>query len=178
MAVVISIPAEDANSYSSIANVKAQWGKNPNIDYSSLTDEEIGDLAILATESIDLEYGEDYKGSIHNENYALFFPREGVYDRRGVAITDYTVFPSDLANAVASQAWWLHSVDLVDLEINTGISGVRSKNMDGLGGKEFFDPSDQILANRKSTISSDTKKWLSSFVQGGTSSYSQTMQRG
>jgi len=175
---VISDVGPTANSYSSVANIKAQWDKNPNIDYSSVDDETIAQLAILSTESLDLEYGSDYAGTLYNEDYALFFPRVGVYDRRGILIDDYTVFPSDLANAVAAQAWWMNEIDFISLQVNSGVSGVKSKKLEGLGGKEYFDVADQLLASRKSVVSSDAKKWLDSLVSGGTSAYIQTMYRG
>ena len=175
---VISDVGPTANSYSSVANIKEQWDKNPNIDYSAVDDETIAQLAILSTESLDLEYGSDYVGALYDEDYALFWPRTGAYDRRGILINDYTVFPSDLANAVAAQAWWMNEIDLIGLQINSGTSAVKGKNLEGLGGQEFFDVADQLLANRKSTVSSDAKKWLDSMVLGGTSAYVQVMFRG
>lgn len=176
---VISDVGATANSYVSVAVTKAQWDKNPNIDYSALTDEAIAQLVILATESLDLEYGADYAGTLYDEDYALFWPRVGVKDRRGVLITDYTVFPTDLQYATAAQAWWLGSVDLIGLEISGGsVSGVKSKNMDGLGGKEYFDVAEQLRASRRSSVSKDANKWLSAMVVGGTSAWVQIMQRG
>lgn len=168
-----------ANSYASVATVKAQWDKNPNIDYSTLTDEQIARLAILATESLDLEYGTDYTGVLYDEDYALFWPRVGVYSRRGVLLDDYTVFPTDLQNAVAAQAWWLGAVDLIGLEVTGGgVGGVKRQKMDGLGEKEFFEIADQRLAARRSSVSSDAKKWLEGLVIGGASAHTQVMRRG
>ncbi len=176
---VISDVGPTANSYSSVANIKAQWDKNPNIDYSALSDEQIGQLAIFATESIDLQYGEDYNGLLYDESYALFFPRVGVSDRRAVPIIDYTIFPSDLANAVAAQAWWLNEINFIGMATSTtSVSGVKRKEMEGLGSKEYFNVADQMVALRKSQVSSDAKKWLSSFVIGGLSDYTQMMYRG
>ena len=175
---VISDVGPTANSYSSVANIKEQWDKNPNIDYSLLDDETIAQLAILSTESLDLEYGANYSGALYNEDYALFWPRTGVHDRRGIIIDDYTVFPSDLANAVAAQAWWMNEVNLIGLQVDSGVSEVKSNDLEGLGGKEFFGVSDQLLASRKSPVSSGAKKWLDSMVLGGTSAYIQTMYRG
>ena len=174
---VISDVGENANSYSSVANVKEQWDKNPNIDYSALDDEAIGQLAILATESLDLEYGTDYAGTLYNNEYALFWPRVGVKDRRGVAITDYTVFPRDLANAVAAQAWWLNQVDFVALGVSS-LSGIKSQELEGLGKKEFFDIGSQRSALYKSPVSKDANKWLEGLVIGGTGGYTSVMMRG
>lgn len=174
---VISDVGPTANSYSSIADIKAQWDKNPNIDYSSLDDEAIGQLAILATESLDLEYGSDYAGTLYDADYALFWPRVGVYDRRGVAITDYTVFPSDLANAVAAQAWWLNQVDFIALGA-TSVSGIKMQELEGLGKKEYFDIGSQRSALYKSPVSKDANKWLEGLVVGGTGGYTSVMQRG
>jgi len=176
---IINDVGSDANSYASVAEIKAQWDKNPNIDYSLLDDETIARFAIASTQSLDLQYGENYAGTLYNKDYALFWPRVGVFDRRGVLIDDYTVFPSDLIGATAAQAWWLNSVDLLSIEISGGgASGTKRKSMDGLGELEYFDVTDQMIASRRPQVSSEAKGWLSSFVLGGTSAYVQVMYRG
>lgn len=179
MTIVISEPSATANSYASIAFVKSQWDLNPNIDYSALTDEQIGNLAIFATMFIDKENGAEYQGVLYDPAYSLFFPRTGLTDRRGMAITDYTVFPIDLQKAVAAQAWYLNSVDFIATENTTGqISGVKIKKMDGLGSKEYFSVSEQKTALYKSRICNDARKYLESFVSGSSSPYISIMQRG
>lgn len=179
MATVISDPSATANSYADIDFVKAQWDLNPNIDYSALSNEEIGNLAIYATANLDTQYGTDYLGVLYDAEYALFYPRVGVVDRRGVPIIDYTIFPLDLQKAVAAQAWYLNSVDFVAAETSSGqISGVQSKSMDGLGSKTYFDTSEQKTALYKSKVCSDARKYLESLVSGSSSPYISIMQRG
>tara|TARA_R110000782_G_scaffold270483_1_gene371888 strand:- start:70311 stop:70850 length:540 start_codon:yes stop_codon:yes gene_type:complete len=179
MATVISDPSATANSYASLAFIKSQWDLNPNIEYSALTDEQIGNLGIFSTMSIDNEYSNDYLGALYDIDYSLFWPRTGAVDRRGVAITDYTIFPLDLQKAVAAQAWYLNSVDFVATENASGqISGVQSKSMDGLGSKSYFGTSEQKKALYKSKICSDARKYLDSLVSGSSSPYISIMQRG
>lgn len=179
MATVISTPSDTANSYAAIDFVKAQWDVNPNIDYSSLDDETIGNLAIYATQFIDNEYASSYNGEIYDDSYALFWPRTGAVDRRGVPITDYTVFPEDLQKAIAAQAWYLNSIDLLSSETTTGaISGVKSKSFEGLGSKEYFSVSEQRTALYKSRVCTDARNYLESLVTGSSSPYTNVMQRG
>ncbi len=57
----------------------------------------------IAQEFMFVEYSERWKGSRANDDQALDWPREGVYDRAGQSIADNAI-PADIQNAQAEYA--------------------------------------------------------------------------
>ena len=172
---IISDVGADANSYASVAFTKSQWAIDPN-KTDVISDEDIARLLIYSTMIFDAELGQDYDGSLYNNSYALYFPRTGCYDGRGIAITDYTVFPLDLQKAITEQAYYLNGTDVyADLNIN----GVKSQSLSGVGSRTFYDLGELRSALQKDSIFELAKKIVSPLVVGGyTSNYSSRIVRG
>ena len=163
-----------ANSYVSIADTKTSWETDPYKEASKYTDEEIGMAVITATNQLDSKYWNNYKGALFDDSYALHFPRTGLYDSRGISITDYLTFPVEFAKAVSIQAWYI----LVgDRRLEPEVSSIKKLKMDGLGMKEFFGAASQAN-NMKALISIEASDAISPYISGGSSKYSMTVHRG
>lgn len=160
---IINDVGPTANSYVSVSYVKSQWSVDPNKDFSSLSDEDIAKIAIYATSVFDAEFWALYDGTLYNSSYALFWPRTGTYDSRGVPINDMTLFPNDLKKAVSEQSWYLNGND-VFAPLN--ISGVKQKVLEGTGSKTFYDLGDLRSALSKSVVSDLASKLISPLLIG------------
>lgn len=170
-----SSPGADANSYISLVDAKAYYNLDPNKDYSGISDETLAKALITATLLIDLQYGSDYVGKLYDDSYALYWPRTNAVDQRGVVITDYTVFPTQLGLAVAEQAYYGATSDR---EAEVTISNVLSQELDGVGSQTYMNASDQRIASRKPVIVSRAQQLISPFVIGGGSAMVGVMLRG
>lgn len=145
---VISDVGADANSYVSVAKTRELWALDPN-KTDVISDEDLARLVIYATAIMDAELGQQYTGNLYNKNYALSFPRVGCVDNRGVAITDYSVFPIDLQKATSEQAYYLNSNDAYAV---LDINGVKSQSLSGVGSQEFYDLGELRSALTKDAI--------------------------
>lgn len=172
---IISDVGTTANSYISVADAKAYYDTDPNKDYSAITDETLAKALITATLLTDAYYGAKYKGDLYDSTYALFWPRTSVYDPRGVAITDYTVFPTQLGYAVAEQAYFGATTNR---EAELTISGVLSQTLEGVGSQTYQSASDQRIAGSKPLFVARAQQLIAPFVVGGGSAYVGTLQRG
>lgn len=170
-----SSPGPTANSYSSLVDAKAYWDNDPNKDYSGLVDETLAKALITATMLIDLQYGERYKGELYDQSYALYWPRTGATDGRGVAITDYTEFPAGLAQAAAEQAYYGAQEDR---EAEAVLSATVMERVEGAVTVQYGDVSEQRQAATKRLLVSRVELLLKPFVSGGTGSYGSVMSRG
>lgn len=172
---VISDVGATANSYASIAFTKTLWSIDPYKDVGTFTDEDIGRALIAATKQINAEFGSMFAGSFYDDTYALFFPRESISDSRGVDITDMTVFPDEIIEATAVQAWYVNESNRL---AEPTVTGVKKQEMDGLGSQEFFSPGIQSSA-KSPVISEETRKIVAPYTIGGLSSrYTMLMGRG
>ena len=174
---IIDDVGSSANSYVNVAYVKSRWNIDPNKDYSSISDETIAKLAIYSTQVFDSEFWAMYAGYLFNSYYALFWPRYGTYDSRGVSITDYTVFPEDLKKSIAEQMWYLHSNDVFAV---ISIGDIKSQTLEGVGSKEFYDIGARRAALTKNIISDLAAKMISPLLIGGSygGSFSNPVVRG
>lgn len=174
---VISDVGATANSYVSVAETKAQWALDPNKDASGFTDEQIAVFVIYATEVTDAENWALYDGYLFNPDYALFFPRAGLTDSRGVKISDMTIFPKDLKKSVIEQAYYLSSNDVF---ATLNLNGVKSQSLTGVGSKTFYDLGEYRAALKKNVMSDLAKKYLSALLIGGSagSDYTARFVRG
>lgn len=170
-----NIPSPTANSYSSLADAKAYWDLNRHIDYSSYTDRELEQALIFATATLDVEFGSKYAGELYDESYALFWPRTGVYDSRGIAITDYTTFPTQLAQATACFAF---TTLLEDRTAEVSVDAVVEKSMDGLGSVKYDSYGAKRAAATKTVVPNQCAKILGSLITSSTSSYVEFLSRG
>ena len=166
----------DANSYASLADYKAILGIDPHKDISDQTDEQIAQALIYATFYLDGQIQDKVLGRLYDKTYALLFPRIGLVDYRGVRITDYTVFPDQLIKATVYQAWWITQKDVSAPTAQT--SGVKKKQMEGLGNIEYFSPSQQATANRVQRLAKEVPALLDSFISGSLGGNVQVMLRG
>jgi len=171
---VISDVGATANSYVSVADTKVFWLTDPYKIIGTITDEEIAKAVITATKQIDLVYGKSFNGELYDETYSLFFPRLYLYDSRGVSITDYTIFPKEIAEATALQAWYVLQSNRV---ADNSVTGVKKQGMDGLGYQEYFSPNAQLSA-KPSIIQDEVSLVLEPYVSSGTGKYSMTVGRG
>lgn len=171
---VISDVGTDANSYVSVADTKVIWNLDPYKESTTLTDEEIGKAVITATRQLNMQYGSQYKGSIYDDTYALFFPRIDINDSRGIEIIDYTIFPPELAEATAIQSWYVGQSNRV---IEVSPSNIKKNRMDGLGSQEFFSPSVQISA-KNNMISDEVYLLIKAYITSGGSKYVDLLGRG
>ena len=174
---IIDDVGPSANSYVNVAYVKSRWDIDPNKDYSLIDDETIAKLAIYSTQVFDSEFWAMYAGYLFNSSYALFWPRAGAYDSRGVSITDYTVFPEDLKKSIAEQMWYLQSNDVFAV---ISIGDVKSQSLDGVGSKTFYDIGARRSALTKNVVSDLAAKMISPLLIGGTygNSFSNPVVRG
>ncbi len=173
---VISDVGPSANSYTSVAYAKSLWILDPYKDVGSLEDEFIAKCVISATAQINREYGKWFSGSLYDDTYALFFPRKNIADSRGVEITDMTVFPSEVADAAATQAWYVCNSNRSE---ESSVSVVKSQKGEGIGSIEYFSPAQQAAYARSATISEETRLIISPYIIGGNSSkYVTLMGRG
>lgn len=166
----------NANSYASIAAYKALLGNDPYKDISLQTDEAIAKALLYATSYLNGKIQGDLRGDLFDESYALLFPRTGVSDYRGVAITDYTVFPKQLEEATIYQAWWVTQKDVSAAD--PVVSGVKKEKFEGLGERENFEPSKARIANKVQKFAKEVPDLLKSFLYSGVSGNIVVMQRG
>ena len=166
----------DANSYASLADYKSILGIDPHKDISEQTDEQIAKSLIYATSFINGQIQDKVLGQLYDKTYATLFPRLGLVDYRGVAITDHTVFPEQLIKATIYQAWWITQKDVSAPTAQT--SGVKKKEMEGLGNIEYFSPSQQATANKVQNLAKEVPALLDSFVRGSLGGNVQMMLRG
>lgn len=171
---VISDVGETANSYISVEDTKSLWELDPFKQGTALTDEEIGRAVITATTQLNNKYGNKYLGYIYDETYALFFPRTNLADSRGIAIDEYTTFPSEVANSAGIQAWYASSSNRSE---ESSVSGVKQNKMDGLGSQTFFSPAQQKNSGYN-LISSEVELMIAPYVLGGANPYVSFMGRG
>jgi hypothetical protein len=171
---VISNVGATANSYASVAYTKSLWSLDQFKKDYTFTDEDIGRAVISATKTFDKAYWNSYLGTMYSDDYALFFPRTGIYDSRKVAITDYTVFPSEVIEATAIQAYYLASSNR-NAEVDPSL--VKQMKMDGLGSKEYFNVGTQ-LNSKKDIIAEEASLIISPYVLSSGGKYSSLFLRG
>jgi hypothetical protein len=172
---IISDVGPTANSYISVADAKAYYDLDPNKDYSAITDENLAKALITSTLLADINFGDQYVGLLEDSDNALFWPRTGAVDERGVSITDYTVFPAQLGLAVAEQGY---SVAQENRETEISISNVISQKLDGVGSQTFMSASDQKIAASKPLFVERFSALIKPFIIGGGSGYTTVLQRG
>lgn len=161
---VVSDPGATANSYISLASAKSYWDSDPNKDYSGIADETLAKALITATLLLDAHYGGRYKGLLYDDSYALFWPRTDVTDPRGVAITDYTVFPVQLGLAVAEQAYYGAQSDR---EAEAELTGVSMERVEGAITVQYASASDQRIAASKPLFVDRVEALIAPFLIGG-----------
>jgi hypothetical protein len=170
-----NVPSATANSYASLVDTKAIWDNDPyKNDYTAFPDDDISRALISATSQLDGEYGHRYKGLLFDDTFALFYPRTNIVDSRGVSITDFTIFPPEVALAASTQAWYILQSDR---EAEVSVSGTKKQKMDGLGELVFFSPSEQQSV-KVALIHSETRAIINPYVTGGTSQYVTLVGRG
>lgn len=172
---IISDPGATANSYISVADAKAYYDFDPNKDYSAIDDETLAKALITATMLADAYYGDKYKGYLYDSAYALFWPRTSVTDQRGVVISDYTTFPTQLGWAIAEQAYYGATEDR---EAEPVIDAVTMERVEGAVTVQYSDVSDKRIAASKPLFVSRAQQLMSPFVIGGGSGMVQVMSRG
>ena len=174
---IIDDVGSTANSYVSVDYVKSRWNLDPNKDYSTLDDEAIAKLAIYTTSIFDSEFWAMYDGYLYNSSYALFWPRTGVTDSRGIAITDYTVFPTDLKNAICEQMYYLNDNNVFAV---VNITGLKQRVLEGTGSQTFYDLGELRSALSKDVIGTLAGKMISPLLIGNSYSnaYTNTIVRG
>lgn len=171
---VISTVGATANSYASVAYTKSLWALDQFKKDYAFTDEEIGRAVISATKTFDKAYWDKYLGTMYSNSYALFFPRTGIYDSRKVSITDYTIFPVEVAEATATQAYYLASSNR-NAEIDPSV--VKQMKMDGLGSKEYFSVGSQLNA-KKNIIAEEASLIIAPYILSSGGKYSSLFLRG
>lgn len=147
---VIATPSPTADSYCSNADAVAIW--SADVDKSDYpTDETIQDSVLRkATRQLDQKYGSSYAGQIYDASYSLYWPRTGVIDQRtGRAITDYTVYPDFMIQAVALQAYYLSKGSRTEEAV---ISTNISETLEGVGSVTRASVSEQKQAAYTSVI--------------------------
>jgi len=93
-----------ADSYLSQANADTYIANHGNsTDWSGATSDQKDEALRLATQWLDLTYGQRWKGIRSNSDQALDWPRSGVSDRDGRAI-DTDELPQKLLDATAEMA--------------------------------------------------------------------------
>jgi hypothetical protein len=92
----------NANSFISVAGADAYWAEvtTPTLWSSASTPEKEAAL-VQATRYMEKRFGTRYKGSRASSAQALAFPRTGLYDETGEAITG---LPTSIARACAEYA--------------------------------------------------------------------------
>jgi len=173
---VNSEPGASSNSYASVARYKEILGIDPYKDISLQDDEDIAKALLYATSYLDGEIQDKVLGELYNQDYALLFPRTGINDYRGVAITDYSVFPEQLIKATIYQAWWVTQKDIASAD--PSISGVKRQDFEGLGSQEFFEPGKQMGANKVQKLAKEVPALMDSFIIGSLSGRLNVMMRG
>ena len=104
----------------------------------------------------------------------MFFPRKGISDSRKVAIVNYTIFPEELAEATAIQAYYLASSNR-NAEVDPSV--VKQMKMDGLGSKEYFSVGSQLNA-KKNIIADEASLIIAPYILSSGGKYSSLFLRG
>lgn len=178
MAVISQPPSPTSNSYISNADAVAVWsGDARKQDYPTVEADQDRFLR-GATQLLDDVYGAAYKGDIQNADNALYWPRTGVTNPRIMrTITDFTVYPADIARATALQAYHMFKNDRQQ-ETSDIVSANIRERLEGVGEIERGSVAQQRLAASRPAIHEEVARIMRNWVNGGTSQYSSIMVRG
>lgn len=177
MAVIANPPSPTSNSYISNADAIAIWSADPyKLDFNAIITDQ--DIALkTATAMLDDVYGASYKGTLHDADNSLYWPRTGVTDpRTGVVITDYTDYPADIKRATALQAYHLYANNRETESADLISTNVKEK-LDGVGEIERGTTAEQRSATNRPVIHPEVARIMGPYVTGRTSEFSSMMGR-
>jgi len=90
------------NTYITLADAETYHTTYGNVDWTSTVDDEAKKLAlVLATQAVDLLYGQKFLSFVSVETQPLLFPRASFYDNDA---RYHTTYPTSLKNAVCEIA--------------------------------------------------------------------------
>ena len=172
---LISTPGPDANSYASLQEAKDFWDLNRYVDYSTYTDAELEQSLQYATSQLDVQYGTIYSGELEDEDNALFWPRTGVTDARGISITDYSEFPRQLKEATACFTW---SILQSNRNAEVDVDAITEKTLSGVGTLKFDTVGAKKSAQNKPVVPTECEKYLTGLIKKSTNRYTELFVRG